>query len=100
MRPQKSANGLSTLGIWADGSRQAILDAGLERKDIDGRLIGPPIVEMTAMSPAHLGEYLGIHPAYQNVVELGGASAAGMVWRAAAAIQAGLCNAVLCVTGE
>ena len=100
MRPQKSADGLSTLGIWADVSRQAILDAGLERKDIDGLLIGPPIVEMTAMWPAHLGEYLGIHPAYENVVDLGGASAAGMVWRAAAAIQAGLCNAVLCVTGE
>jgi acetyl-CoA C-acetyltransferase len=100
MRPQKSAAGLSTLGIWADVSRGAMLDAGLESKDVDGILIGPPITEMVPMWPTHLGEYLGIRPRYANVVDLGGASAAGMVWRAAAAIQAGLCRAVLCVTGE
>jgi len=100
MRPRKSAEGLSTLGIWADVSRQAILDAGLEAKDVDGVLIGPPITEMVAMWPTHLSEYLGIRPRYANVVDLGGASAAGMVWRAAAAIEAGLCRAVLCVTGE
>ena len=52
------------------------------------------------MWPRILGEYLEIHPKYENVVDLGGASAAGMVWRAAAAIQAGMCSAVLCVTGE
>jgi len=100
MKPQRSSDGLSTLGIWADVSRQAILDSGLTLADVDGLLIGPPIVEMTAMWPAHLGEYLGIHPSYEDVVDLGGASACGMVWRAAAAIQAGICRAVLCVTGE
>jgi len=32
-----------------------------------------------------------------NVVDLGGASGAGMVWRAAAAIAAGMCEVVVCV---
>jgi acetyl-CoA acetyltransferase len=32
-----------------------------------------------------------------NVVDLGGASGAGMVWRAAAAIASGMCETVLCV---
>jgi acetyl-CoA acetyltransferase len=100
MRPQKSADGLSTLGIWADVSRGAILDAGLEPRDVDGLLVAPPIVDMVAMWPSHLGEYLDIHPHYANVVDVGGASAAGMVWRAASAIQSGLCRAVLCVSGE
>jgi acetyl-CoA C-acetyltransferase len=100
MRPSRSPDGKSTLGIWVDVSREAILDAGLSAGEIDGVLVGPPITEMVAMWPAHLGEYLGIHPKYEDVVDLGGASAAGMVWRAAAAIQAGLCSAVLCVTGE
>ncbi len=100
MKPARSAEGRSTLGIWTDVSRQAILDAGLERADIDGLLIGPPITEAVAMWPSILGEYLGIHPRYGDIVDLGGASACGMVWRAAAAIQAGLCRAVLCVTGE
>jgi acetyl-CoA acetyltransferase len=100
MKPAKSAEGKTTLGIWTDVSRAAILDAGLSPGGIDGLLIGPPIVDMTAMWPSILGEYLKVHPRYENVVDLGGASPAGMVWRAAAAIQAGMCSAVLCVTGE
>ena len=100
MKPTRSPDGKTTLGIWTDVSRRAILDAALEPKDIDGLLIGPPVTEMVPMWPAVLGEYLGLHPRYENVVDLGGASACGMVWRAAAAIQAGLCRAVLCVTGE
>src|SRR3990172_9352845 len=100
MKPTRSPDGKTTLGIWTDVSRRAILDAALEPKDIDGLLIGPPVTEMVPMWPAVLGEYLGLHPRYENVVDLGGASAWGMVWRAAAAIQSGLCRAVLCVTGE
>jgi acetyl-CoA acetyltransferase len=100
MKPRKSADGLSTLGIWADVSRGAMLDAGLEPRDVDGILICPPITEMVAMWPTILGEYLGLRPRYANVVDLGGASAAGMVSRAAAAISAGLARAVLCVSGE
>lgn len=100
MKPARSPDGHTTLGIMADVSRQAVQDAGLSLSDVDGLLIGPPITEMVAMWPAVLGEYLGIHPKVENVVDLGGAAATGMVWRAAAAINAGLCRAVLCVTGE
>ncbi len=100
LKPSRSPDGLSTLGIWSEVSRRAILDAGLSLRDIDGLLVGPPNTDMTAMWPAHLGEYLGIQPRYEDVVDLGGASACGMVWRAAAAIDAGLASAVLCVTGE
>ena len=39
----------------------------------------------------------GYNPTMANVVDLGGASGAGMVWRAAAAIAAGMCETVLCV---
>ena len=100
MAPRTSAEGLSTLGIWADVSRGAILDAGLETADIAGLLVAPPITELVAMWQSHLGEYLDIRPRYANTVDIGGAAAAGMVWRAASAIQSGLCRAVLCVSGE
>jgi acetyl-CoA C-acetyltransferase len=50
--------------------------------------------------PASLAEVLGINPRMLNVVDIGGASAAGMIWRAAAAIDAGLCNAVLCIVAD
>ncbi len=100
MKPLRTPDGLSTLGIWTDVSRRAILDAGLTPREIDGLLIAPPITEMVGMWPSILGEYLQVHPSYSDVVDLGGASACGMVWRAAAAIDAGLCSAVLCVAGE
>ena len=100
LKPTRNPDGKTTLGIMAEVSRLAMLDAGLEPKDVDGLLIGPPIVEMVPMWPSVLGEYLGVHPRYSNVVDIGGASAAGMVWRAAAAIAAGHCRAALCVTGE
>jgi acetyl-CoA acetyltransferase len=100
MKPTRTAEGKSTLDIWVDVSREAILDAGLAPSDVDGILVGPPIIEQAPMWPSVLGEYMGIHPRYENVVDLGGASPAGMVWRAAAAIDEGLCRAVLCVTGE
>ena len=34
---------------------------------------------------------------FAEVVDLGGASSVGMIWRAAAAIELGMCNTVLCV---
>jgi acetyl-CoA acetyltransferase len=100
MKPTRSPDGKSTLGIWTEVSREAILDAGLSLHEIDGLLVGQPITEQAQMWPSIFGEYMGIHPRYGNIVDLGGASAAGMVWRAAAAIKEGLCSAVLCVTGE
>ncbi|HEY1425161.1 MAG TPA: thiolase family protein, partial [Caulobacteraceae bacterium] len=53
--------------------------------------------EVRMFVPAMVGEYLGLKLNYGEVVDLGGACAVGMAWRAAAAIEMGLCNAVLCV---
>ena len=47
--------------------------------------------------PAMVGEHLGIRLDFAEVVDLGGASGVGAVWRAAAAIELGLASAVLCV---
>jgi acetyl-CoA acetyltransferase len=81
----------------AEVSRLAVLDAGLEPGHIDGLLMGPQVGETPQHVPATVAEYLGLRPDMANVVDLGGASGAGMVWRAAAAIEAGMCEAVLCV---
>ena len=48
-------------------------------------------------APATLSEYLGLPLDFGDRVDLGGATAAGMVWRAAAAVELGLCEAVLAV---
>jgi acetyl-CoA acetyltransferase len=81
----------------AEVSRLAVFDAGLEPTAIDGLLVGPQVGETPQHVPATVAEYLGLKPRMANVVDLGGASGAGMVWRAAAAIAAGMCETVLCV---
>jgi acetyl-CoA acetyltransferase len=47
--------------------------------------------------PAMVGEHLGIKLDFAEVIDLGGASSVGAIWRAAAAIELGMCNTVLCV---
>jgi acetyl-CoA acetyltransferase len=97
LRPIRSTTGATTLGMIADVASLALADAGLEPGAIDGLLVGPQVGETPQHVPATVAEYLGLRPDMANVVDLGGASGAGMVWRAAAAIEAGMCETVLCV---
>lgn len=97
LKPERRTDGKTTLEMIAQTSRLALEDSGLELSHIDGLLVGPQVGETPQHVPATVCEYLGIKPIMANVVDLGGASGAGMVWRAAAAINAGMCEAVLCV---
>lgn len=97
LQPVRSTTGATTLGMIAETARLAVLDAGLEPGAIDGLLVGPQVGETPQHVSATVAEYLGLQPDMANVVDLGGASGAGMVWRAAAAIEAGMCETVLCV---
>ncbi|MET3580072.1 acetyl-CoA acetyltransferase [Mesorhizobium robiniae] len=97
LKPTRRTEGRTTLEMIAEVSRLAVLDAGLEPGHIDGLLVGPQVGETPQHVPATVAEYLGLKPDMANVVDLGGASGAGMIWRAAAAIEAGMCETVLCV---
>jgi len=82
----------------ADLARIALIDAGLEARQIDGLVLTSAYFgETYHLVPAMVGEYLGLKLNFGEVVDLGGAAGVGMVWRAAAAIELGLCEAVLCV---
>ena len=88
-------------GLMVEVSRMAIEDAGLRKQDIDGILTESPMDEpMMMLGSSLLAEYLDIPISYAGTAGIAGASGAGMVWRAAAAIHAGLCNTVLCVIGD
>jgi len=100
MAPQKGDGDKTPLGIISEVTREAIVDAGLEKKDLDGLLTGWALGEYSVLWPSVVAEYLQLQPRYFSQIELGGASATGMVWRAAAAIEAGMCNNVLCVLGD
>jgi acetyl-CoA C-acetyltransferase len=88
------------LSLMARIAAEAIADAGLSKRDIDGFLVGMPTADPGFIYPASAAEVLGINPRMLNVVDIGGASPAGMIWRAAAAIQAGMCSAVLCIVAD
>jgi acetyl-CoA acetyltransferase len=90
MTPTKIAPLDDELDLMAGLVADALADAGLDHDDVDGLFTVPP--RQTMFFPSLLSEHLGIHPNVGEVVDLGGASAAGMVWRAAAAIASGMCR--------
>ena len=99
-KPEKyaSAPRMFHLQQVADLAGQALADAGLSLQDIDGLVVpGVQFHEAGMFVPAMVGEYLGVRLDFAETIDLGGASSVGAVWRAAAAIELGMCNTVLCV---
>jgi acetyl-CoA acetyltransferase len=62
---------------------------------VDG-IITSKIAEVSIFAPATVSEYLGMPVNFAEYVDLGGATATAMVWRAAAAIELGACEVVVC----
>jgi len=84
-----------TLEQWADLTAAALSDAGLTAADMNG-IACSDIRESGMFTPATIVEYLGRPVNFAERIDLGGASAVGMVWRAAAAIELGICDVVVC----
>jgi acetyl-CoA acetyltransferase len=84
------------LEAMAQLAAETLSDAGFEKREIDGLAIGA-VPEAPLFAPSAVAEYLGMSSNFNEVVDLGGATAAGMVWRAAAAVEVGMCDAVLCL---
>jgi len=100
-KPQKAADAPRAFPLEqvAELAGLALDDAGMTPDQIDGLAIGSAVFsEVRMFVPSMVAEYLGLKLNFGEVVDLGGATAVAMAWRAAAAIQLGLCNAVLCVT--
>ena len=93
-RPTRPA--LFTLDQYALLAKMVIEDAGVGPACVNG-LITHGVAESAMFAPATLCEYLGLPLDFGERVDLGGATAAGMVWRAAAAVELGVCDAVLAV---
>jgi acetyl-CoA acetyltransferase len=84
---------MSVIGLHADAALNALADAGLTPKDIDG-------VATAGESPVATAHYLGITPTWADGTSVGGCSFMLHVRHAAAAIDAGLCRTVLITHGE
>lgn len=97
LKPSRSTGDETTIGLFTKVGLAAIADAGLELSDIDG-LVAHPMAGVPMLVPSTLIESMGLRCTYADTVDLGGATGASMIWRAAAAIRSGQANAVLCVT--
>lgn len=98
LAPRRYTGEATTLDLLSQVATEAIADAGFKRTDVDG-LIVHPIGGLPGFVPATVAEHLGLQPTFAETVDLGGATGAGMIWRAVAAIQAGMCSSCLCLTG-
>ncbi len=97
--PQGRIAGRTALSFHAEAARNAILDAGLTQRDIDGILTQPTASDRT-VSPWGCAQTLGIRPRFIAEQSAMGATAGGMVFHAACALIYGLANYVVCTYGE
>ncbi|HEV2189609.1 MAG TPA: thiolase, partial [Stellaceae bacterium] len=84
---------LSQIGLHADAALNAMKDAGLTPKDIDG-------VATAGETPVTIAHYLGITPKWVDGTAVGGCSFMIHVRHAAAAIESGLAKTILITHGE
>jgi acetyl-CoA acetyltransferase len=92
--------GVSAMGFCLEAAARAVADCGVARDDVDGVL---------CLMPAQMGEqhgwasrvaaFLGITPSYCATMDMGGATAVGMMQTAVMAIEAGFCEVMLCTFG-
>jgi acetyl-CoA acetyltransferase len=86
--------GKSQLSLHLEAVANAVRDAGLKVRDIDG------IFTAGQHSPALLGEALGVTPRYVDGTSVGGCSFIIMVEHAVAALHHGLCDVAVISHGE
>ncbi len=86
--------GSTALGLMMEASVEAMNDAGIAKDDIDGIICRGP----DDMYGFHqqIGQLLGINVGFSTTLDNGGASQILSVILAVSAIEAGLCNTVLC----
>ena len=87
-----------TLEQWAELAALALADAGVDSREVNGICCGGDVRESAMFVPATVAEYCGWNVNLAERLDLGGASSVGMVWRAAAAIELGICDVVVCAT--
>src|SRR5882757_1643918 len=78
-----------------------ITRARLDRAEINGAILSPSLTgSATAFWQQSTFEYLGLETTFSDTTDLGGCSAVGGIARAAAALDAGLCDVVALINAD
>ncbi|ALM81661.1 thiolase [Bordetella sp. N] len=91
------AHGYGAMEILAQAAIQAVADAGLTMKDIDGLATCSSATSMWALP---VTEYLGLRPTFIDSTMLGGSSFIAHLMPAMMALESGQCTAVLVCYGS
>ena len=97
--PQGKVPGRSSLSFHVEAAKNAIEDAGIRIKDVDGILIQPSLGDPSVTS-ALVAQHLGLRVRFLAIHDSFGASAACQAQHAAWAVTHGLANYVVCTYGE
>ncbi len=91
------------LEVWelaAQVLEQIIVRSGYEKRDLDGLIISTAMTASNSFWSQVAADELGLELDFCQVIDIGGCSPTGAVARAAAAIEGGLCNRVLCLFAD
>lgn len=96
---QGKVPGRSGMSFYLEATRNALDDAGVKIRDIDGIIIQPCPTDRS-VTAFTLAEELGINLCFGADQQLQGASACAIIQHAVMAVDAGLCNYCLCVFAD
>jgi len=91
------APGWTEIEIAAQAARNALADAGMTTRDVDGLVIASTNIFMSGLA---LAEHLGVRPKFTESSMVGGSSFVGHLIPAALALNAHLCDVVLVAYGS
>jgi len=92
--------GVSGMSLILEACKKAIEDSGMKKEEVDGLVTQQPYFDPTFMYSTWISENLGINMNFTTDLNIGGATPLLMATTAVMSIDAGLCDAVLCVFGE
>lgn len=92
--------GRSSYSLNLEAIKNALDDAGLTPKDVDGVLTKYPTSRFENIYAARIAQRLGIVPKVAATIDQAGASNIGLIMYAVWAIESGMCNVVVCSYGD
>jgi acetyl-CoA acetyltransferase len=98
LKPERSRPGRDVPSLIAEAAYMAIQDAGLSKGDIDGMVMDGGMEGVSGFNPM-MAEHMGIFPTFATGCDAQGAAGITMALQAAAYVNAGLANFVVCGMG-